>query len=135
VLISRIMNDAEGIRNLVGTGIVQLVGGVFTRRARLGVLLWLNWQMTLAIIAFLALFGWGMAVAFKRLRPIFRERGEIQAASRGGSTRRSAASAWSRRTAPSAASRWCSQGRATGCSATSPAASPACRSPRRRPRW
>lgn len=79
VLISRIMNDAEGIRNLVGTGIVQLVGGAFTAVLALGVLLWLNWQMTVAIVAFLALFGWGMATAFKRLRPIFRERGKIQA--------------------------------------------------------
>jgi subfamily B ATP-binding cassette protein MsbA len=108
VLISRIMNDAEGIRNLVGTGIVQLVGGAFTAVLALGVLLWLNWQMTAAIIVLLALFGWGLAVAFKRLRPIFRERGRSRPTSRGGSTRRSAASAWSRRTAPSAASRWCS---------------------------
>src|SRR5207342_1964374 len=52
VLISRIMTDAEGVRNLVGTGIVQLVGGLLTAM---------------------------MAVAFKRLRPIFRKRGEINA--------------------------------------------------------
>ena len=79
VLISRIMNDAEGIRNLVGTGIVQLVGGVVTAVLALGVLLWLNWQMTVAIVVLLALFGWGMARAFNKLRPIFRERGKIQA--------------------------------------------------------
>ena len=46
VLIARIMNDAEGIRNLVGTGIVQLVGGVVTAFIALGVLFYLNWQMT-----------------------------------------------------------------------------------------
>ena len=79
VLIARIMNDAEGIRNLVGTGIVQLVGGVVTAVLALGILLWLNWVMTVVIIGMLALFGWGMAVAFNRLRPIFRERGKIQA--------------------------------------------------------
>src|SRR5688572_16692723 len=79
VLISRVMNDAEGIRNLVGTGIVQLVGGFVTAALALGVLLWLNWVMTAIIIVILAIFGWGMTTAFKRLRPIFRERGKIQA--------------------------------------------------------
>src|SRR5688572_25281072 len=78
VLISRVMNDAEGIRNLVGTGIVQLVGGFVTAALALGVLLWLNWVMTAIIIVILAIFGWGMATAFNRLRPIFRERGKIQ---------------------------------------------------------
>ena len=79
VLISRVMNDAEGIRNLVGTGIVQLVGGIFTAVLAFGVLLWLNWAMTLVILAILVVFGCGMTTAFKRLRPIFRERGKIQA--------------------------------------------------------
>ncbi|GLC25634.1 ABC transporter ATP-binding protein [Roseisolibacter agri] len=79
VLISRVMNDAEGIRNLVGTGIVQLVGGIVTAVLALGVLLWLNWVMTLVIVVILAGFGGGMAMAFGRLRPIFRERGKIQA--------------------------------------------------------
>ena len=44
MLISRIMTDAEGIRNLVGTGLVQLTGGVLTAIVALGVLFWLNWQ-------------------------------------------------------------------------------------------
>ncbi len=79
VLISRIMTDAEGIRNLVGTGIVQLVGGVFTAAIALGALFWLNWQLTSITLLFLVLFGGGLAVAFKKLRPIFRERGEINA--------------------------------------------------------
>jgi len=79
VLISRIMTDAQGIRNLVGTGIVQLVGGVFTAIFALALLFYLNWQLTAATLAILVLFGGGMATAFKRLRPIFRERGEINA--------------------------------------------------------
>src|SRR5918997_5996282 len=78
-LISRIMSDAEGIRNLVGTGLVQLVGGVLTAIISLGVLLYLNWRMTLVTAVVLGLFGGGMAYAFKRLRPLFRERGKIQA--------------------------------------------------------
>jgi len=79
VLLSRIMSDAEGIRNLVGTGLVQLVGGVLTAIISLGVLLYLNWRMTLVTAIVLAMFGGGMATAFKRLRPLFRERGKIQA--------------------------------------------------------
>lgn len=79
VLISRIMTDAEGIRNLIGTGIIQLVGGVLTATLALGVLFYLNWQLTVAILVFLLLFGGAMALAFSRLRPIFRERGEINA--------------------------------------------------------
>ena len=79
VLLSRIMSDAEGIRNLVGTGLVQLVGGVVTAIISLVVLLYLNWRMTLVTAVVLGLFGGGMAYAFKRLRPLFRERGKIQA--------------------------------------------------------
>jgi subfamily B ATP-binding cassette protein MsbA len=79
VLISRIMTDAEGIRNLIGTGIIQLVGGALTALLALGVLFWLNWQLTLAILVFLLAFGAAMAYAFATLRPIFRERGKINA--------------------------------------------------------
>ena len=78
-LISRIMNDAEGIRNLIGTGLVQLTGGFVEGGLALGVLFWLNWHLTTVTLVVLLLFGGGMAYAFKRLRPIFRERGEIQA--------------------------------------------------------
>jgi ABC-type multidrug transport system fused ATPase/permease subunit len=78
-LISRIMNDAEGIRNLIGTGLVQLTGGFVEAGLALGVLFWLNWHLTTITLVVLAIFGGGMAYAFKRLRPIFRERGEIQA--------------------------------------------------------
>lgn len=77
-LISRIMTDAEGVRNLVGTGLVQLSGGLLTATICLFVLLYLNWQMTLLTLAVLSVFGVVMSQAFKRLRPLFRERGEIQ---------------------------------------------------------
>jgi ABC-type multidrug transport system fused ATPase/permease subunit len=79
ILISRIMTDAEGIRNLVGTGIIQLVGGMITAVIALGFLFWLNWHLTLAILVVLVVFGTVMSLAFKRLRPIFRERGAINA--------------------------------------------------------
>jgi ATP-binding cassette, subfamily B, putative efflux pump len=79
ILISRIMSDADGIRNLVGTGLVQLTGSTLTAVIALGVLLYLNWKLTLATIVILGAFGGGMATAFKRLRPLFRERGEINA--------------------------------------------------------
>jgi subfamily B ATP-binding cassette protein MsbA len=79
VLISRVMNDAEGIRNLVGTGLVQLVGSVVTAVFAMAVLLYLNWHLTLVTIAVLAVFGGAMSYAFKTLRPLFRERGKISA--------------------------------------------------------
>jgi subfamily B ATP-binding cassette protein MsbA len=79
VLLSRIMNDAEGIRNLVGTGLVSLVGGLVTAVIALGVLLYLNWRLTVVTAIVLGIFGGGMAYAFQRLRPLFRERGKIQA--------------------------------------------------------
>jgi ABC-type multidrug transport system fused ATPase/permease subunit len=79
ILISRIMSDAEGIRNLVGTGIVQLVGGLLTATIALGVLFYTNWQLTAVTLIILAAFGGMMAIAFKRLRPIFRERSVINA--------------------------------------------------------
>ncbi|MCM2269953.1 MAG: ABC transporter ATP-binding protein/permease, partial [Thermoanaerobaculia bacterium] len=78
-LISRVMADAEGIRNLVGTGLVQLAGGFLTAGLAFGVLLWLNWRLTVVNVAVVALFGGGLAFAFKRLRPIFRERSKILA--------------------------------------------------------
>ncbi|MGE3958820.1 MAG: ABC transporter ATP-binding protein [Vicinamibacterales bacterium] len=77
VLISRIMTDAEGIRNLVGTGLVQLTGSILTAVIALIVLFYLNWQLTAVTILVLGAFGGGMAAAFRRLRPLFRERGQI----------------------------------------------------------
>lgn len=79
VLISRIMTDAEGIRNLVGTGLVRLIGSLVTAAIALGVLFWLNWQLTVLTITVLGVFGGAMALAFRKLRPIFRERGKINA--------------------------------------------------------
>jgi ABC-type multidrug transport system fused ATPase/permease subunit len=79
VLVSRVMNDPEGIRNLIGTGLIQLTGGIVSAIAALGVLFYLNWRLTAATIVFLAVFGVVMSIAFKRLRPIFRERSVITA--------------------------------------------------------
>jgi subfamily B ATP-binding cassette protein MsbA len=79
ILISRIMTDAEGIRNLVGTGLVQLVGGLVTAAIALVGLFYLNWRLTAFAILILGGFGGGMAYAFNKLRPLFRERGNINA--------------------------------------------------------
>ena len=79
VLISRIMTDAEGIRNLVGTGLVQLSGSLFTGTLALGVLFYLNWKLTSVTLVILVAFGVCMSFAFSRLRPIFRARGKINA--------------------------------------------------------
>jgi subfamily B ATP-binding cassette protein MsbA len=78
-LISRIMNDAEGIRNLVGTGLGQILGSVVTAVIAVVVLFYINWQLTAATIVVLAAFGGVLAFAFKKLRPIFRERNVINA--------------------------------------------------------
>ncbi|HEV7646079.1 MAG TPA: ABC transporter ATP-binding protein [Pyrinomonadaceae bacterium] len=78
-LISRIMNDAEGIRNLVGTGLGQISGGVISAIISVIVLFYLNWQITLMTLAVLAVFGFVLSYAFGRLRPLFRDRGMIQA--------------------------------------------------------
>jgi len=79
VVISRIMTDAEGVRNLVGTGLIQLVGSVMTALIAFGVLMYLNWKLTSATLIVLIAFGSMMTTAFKRLRPLFRERGAINA--------------------------------------------------------
>src|SRR5256886_8551399 len=78
-LISRIMNDAEGIRNLVGTGLVQLAGSFITAAVAVCVLFWLSWRLTSITVLVLGVFGGALAFAFTRLRPLFRERGEITA--------------------------------------------------------
>lgn len=83
ILLSRVMNDAEGIRNLVGTGLVQLVGGLITAAIAMVALFWLNWRLTTGTLVVLLLFGGGMAYAFTRLRPIFRERNKLMAAVSG----------------------------------------------------
>jgi len=79
ILISRIMTDAEGIRNLVGTGLVQLVGGIVTAGIALAWLFYLNWELTSITLVVLVVFAVSLSFAFVRLRPIFRERGKINA--------------------------------------------------------
>ncbi|MYA44127.1 MAG: ABC transporter ATP-binding protein [Gemmatimonadetes bacterium] len=79
VLISRIMTDAEGIRNLVGTGLVQLTGGLVMSATCFAILMYVNWVLTLFTMSILLVFGGAMAIAFRRLRPLFRERGRINA--------------------------------------------------------
>ena len=77
VLVSRVMTDAEGVRNLVGTGFVELVGGLVGAVFGLAYLFWLNWKLTCLIVAVLLVFGGVMAWFFMVLRPLFRERGKI----------------------------------------------------------
>jgi ABC-type multidrug transport system fused ATPase/permease subunit len=79
VLISRIMSDAEGIRNIIGNGLVQLVGSVVTAILALGVLFYLNWKLTVITLVTFLVFGAVLALTFKRVRPLFRTRGEINA--------------------------------------------------------
>jgi ABC-type multidrug transport system, ATPase and permease components len=79
VLISRIMTDAEGVRNLVGTGLIQLLGSMMTAAMAVVVLFFLNWKLTSATLLVLIAFGAMMMQAFTKLRPLFRERGAINA--------------------------------------------------------
>lgn len=78
-LVSRIMTDVEGVRNLVGTGLVQLFGGVLTSIVAFVLLLRINPMLTLYVLVPLALFGAVSVKAFGFIRPIFRERGKINA--------------------------------------------------------
>ena len=78
-LVSRIMNDVEGIRNLIGTGLVDFAGGILTALLSLAFLLWLSPLMTFLALLFIASFGLVLRKAFGNIRPIFRERGKINA--------------------------------------------------------
>jgi ABC-type multidrug transport system fused ATPase/permease subunit len=78
-LVSRIMSDVEGVRNLIGTGLVDLVGGLITATIALVLLLRISAEMTLLAFAFLLCFGLFLKKAFGTIRPIFRERGKINA--------------------------------------------------------
>jgi ABC-type multidrug transport system fused ATPase/permease subunit len=78
-LLSRVMTDAEGIRNLVGTGLVEVVGGVLTAAIALVILLALNLKLTVIALSILSLFGLVLLYAFKTLRPLFRQRSRINA--------------------------------------------------------
>ncbi len=78
-LVARIMNDVEGVRNLIGTGLVELVGGLLTALIALVVLVRISPQMTAMAFGFLLVFGLALRSAFKTIRPIFRERSKIYA--------------------------------------------------------
>ena len=78
-LVSRVMTDAEGVRNLVGTGLVHLIGGALTTAVVLILLLRISVPMTLYTFLPLALFGAVSGRAFGVIRPIFRQRGAITA--------------------------------------------------------
>ncbi len=78
-LVSRVMNDAEGLRNLIGTGLVEFAGGVLTAAIALVVMARLSPVLTALTVLFLALFAATLTLAFGRLRPVFRERSRITA--------------------------------------------------------
>ena len=82
-LVSRIMSDVEGVRNLIGTGLVQLVGGTFTAIISMVILIKLNAWMTLFVFVPLSIFAIIALKAFKYIRPIFRTRGKINAEVKG----------------------------------------------------
>jgi ABC-type multidrug transport system fused ATPase/permease subunit len=79
VLVSRIMSDVEGVRNLIGTGLVDFVGGLLTAGIALVVLFRISALMTALAFGFLLCFGLALKKAFQTIRPIFRERGKINA--------------------------------------------------------
>src|SRR6185295_17947700 len=79
VLVSRIMTDVEGVRNLIGTGLVEFVGGLMTAIVALVVLLRISAVMTGLTALFVAAFAFALSKAFTKIRPIFRERGKINA--------------------------------------------------------
>jgi ABC-type multidrug transport system fused ATPase/permease subunit len=82
-LVSRIMSDVEGVRNLIGTGLVQLVGGTITAVISLVLLINISPSMTLFILIPVVVFGLVALKAFKYIRPIFRNRGVINADVKG----------------------------------------------------
>ncbi len=82
-LVSRIMSDVEGVRNLIGTGLVQLVGGTITAIISLILLIRISPSMTLFVLVPVSVFGVVALKAFKYIRPIFRKRGVINAEVKG----------------------------------------------------
>ena len=78
-LVSRIMTDVEGVRNLIGTGLVEFLGGIMTAVLAFGLLLHTSRKITLIVFAVIAVFVVILQYAFKTIRPIFRERGKINA--------------------------------------------------------
>jgi subfamily B ATP-binding cassette protein MsbA len=78
-LVARIMTDVEGVRNLVGTGVVDFVGGILSAVIAFALLIRINSRMTLLTFCILVVFGLILQRAFKTIRPIFRERSKINA--------------------------------------------------------
>ena len=78
-LVSRIMSDVEGVRNLVGTGLVDFAGGLLTALLSLIMLLKISPLLTAIALLFIVAFALGLGKAFGGIRPIFRERGKINA--------------------------------------------------------
>ncbi len=78
-LVARIMTDVEGVRNLVGTGLLDFVGGILTAFIAFGILIHIDVRMTLLTFCILLVFGLILQRAFKTIRPIFRERAKINA--------------------------------------------------------
>ena len=78
-LVSRVMTDVEGVRNLVGTGLVQLIGGLLTAVVSLVLLVRISPSMTLYVLVPVGIFALISRKAFSTIRPIFRERGKINA--------------------------------------------------------
>ncbi len=78
-LVSRIMTDVEGVRNLIGTGLVDFVGGILTAAIVFGILLYKSQRITLIVFSVILIFVFVLQKAFKIIRPIFRERGKINA--------------------------------------------------------
>lgn len=78
-LVSRVMSDVEGVRNLVGTGLVQMVGGLMGGIVCLYFLIKISWVMTLFALIPVGIFGFISLRAFGYLRPVFRERGKLNA--------------------------------------------------------
>ncbi|MGD0498520.1 MAG: ABC transporter ATP-binding protein [Bryobacteraceae bacterium] len=79
MLVSRIMTDVEGVRNLLGTGLVDFIGGILLAVLSLGVLFYTSPLLTAMALVFIAVFALGLRKAFGGIRPIFRERGKITA--------------------------------------------------------
>jgi ABC-type multidrug transport system fused ATPase/permease subunit len=79
MLVSRIMSDVEGVRNLIGTGLVDFAGGLLTAVIAFAVLIHISPVMTAIAFGFLLTFGFGLRKAFRTIRPIFRERAKINA--------------------------------------------------------
>ena len=78
-LVARIMTDVEGVRNLVGTGLLDFAGGILTAVIAFVILIKINPRMTLLTFVILLVFGVILQRAFKTIRPIFRERAKINA--------------------------------------------------------